>query len=947
MMDNKRITRITGLVIFLITWLVYLLTVQASVSFWDPGEISACAYGLEVPHPPGGPLWSLIGHVAMLLPFLDRGFRFNLVSTLLTSFTVLFLYHIAVMLIRNWRKSHSTVADFAVINGSAALGALTYAFCDTAWFNGGETNYFSGSIFFVSFVMWVALKWFENASQPHSGRYLMLIAYLIGLSIGVHQLSLLSFFAVAFLVYSRYYEITPKSFVAFGIVAVLLFFMIFPGVVTWLPSLLGGKFKLGSIDIRDSGTLPIVFFVIIGGLIYIAYYAQKNKNLWLSAGSLCILFIILGYSTYATIMIRANAHPPINENNPSTLERFIPYFEREQYGEHPTINLDKEKYGGKLFPRRWSTEPDKAAYFKNYKSDWDYFWTYQLNHMYLRYLGFNFVGRSGDIQDAPVEFLGNNSKDWTDSPKGFPNKYFAIPMILGLLGVYYHFRKDWKMGFAMLTLFFMTGLALVLYFNMQKEQPRERDYFYAGSFFVFSMWIGFGVAAILEYIEEKIQNRPKLPALLGCALGICFLIAPVNMIRQNWFDHDRSRNYVPWDFAYNLLQSCEKDAVVFTNGDNDTFPLWYLQEVEGVRTDVRVVNLSLVNTDWYTLQLKNEEPHGAKKVAFTFSDDQIIDIASKGGMLWDTKELDLAVPEEVLREFGVTDTNIINRGKITFKMTSTYPGGKAIRTQDAMVRSIVEGNKWERPIYFAVTVDIGRGERPGSAIGLGEYLRMEGLAFRLTPAKRNAAISETISRDAMRGHLMEEPTGFFREPHKGFKLRGLNDPNIFLDENVRRLCSNYRQAFISLAGYYVNVEKNKEEAVKVLEKLEEKLPPSLIPVDYVALYIVSSLYTAAGRPDKASPLNDMVEKLCLSNIEKNPAAVPQDYWNPYAVLLEIYTSRKDYRKEMDLWTKLYALYPNDQSIKERIAQLQTTIDNAKAGTATTDSSAITQPNSKK
>lgn len=940
MMEHKQITRIIGLIVFLIPWCVYLLTVQCSVSFWDPGEITACAYGLEVPHPPGGPLWSIVGHVATLVPFGDRGFRFNVVSTVLSSFSVLFLYLIAVTLIRNWRRSHSTLADILIINGSSAVGALTLAFCDTFWFNASETNYFSGSIFFVTFVTWLAMKWFENAQKSHSARYLLFIAYLIGLSIGVHQLSLLAFFAVAFLVYSRFYEVTLKSFVTFGIVAILFFFMIFPGIVTWLPSLLGGRLKIGSIDVRESGTLQVLFFVIIGGLIYGAYYAQKNKRLWLSTGFQCLLFIILGYSTYTEILIRASAHPPINENDPSTLERFIPYFEREQYGEHPTINFNKEKYGGKLFPRRWSDEPDKAALFKNYKSDWDYFLSYQLNHMYFRFLGFNFIGRSGDNQDAPVQFLGDRSKDWTESPKGFPNRYYAIPFLLGLLGVFYHFRKDWKMAFTMLTLFFMTGLALVLYFNMQNPQPRERDYFYAGSFFVFAMWIGFGIVAILEYVERTVQKPEMLAPALGAVLGVCLVIVPVNMIWQNWYEHDRSRNHVPWDFAYNMLQSCEKDAVLFTNGDNDTFPLWYLQEVEGVRTDVRIVNLSLVNTDWYALQLKNEEPHGAKKVAFTLTDEQIREVAGRGGMYWKTRDVDLPVPRQVFEAFGVSDTSVISRGKITFKTPSTYPGAEAIRTQDVMVKSIVEASKWERPIYFAATVDIGRGNRPGSAIGLAEYLRMEGLGMRLTPIKR--AVGESIEKGAMLAHLMEEPEGFYREPHKGFKFRGLNDQSIHMDENVRRLCSNYRQAFISLVGYLINTEKNNEKAVQALDRMEEKIPRAVIPADYVTTYIVASLYSGAGGPDKAAPLLDQVEQMCLGMIEKNPTEIAQEYWNPYSVLLEIYERRQEYQKEIDIWGRLSAMYPNDQNIKQRIAQLQVMI-NAKQNAAKKDTVAPVLP----
>jgi len=953
-MNHNRINRILALVVFLIALVTYVLTVQPSVSFWDCGEFAAVAYGLEVPHPPGAPLWTLVGRFAMMIPYVsDVGLRLNIISNLLSALAIMFLYLVSVRLIIQWRSVPKSLTDALIVYGSSAVGALTLTFSDTFWFNAVEAEVYAGSIFFVAIVAWLGMVWYEKANTPRSEKYLLMAAYLIGLSIGIHQLSLLAYFTIGLLIYFKYYEYNPawrdfpktefrfrgttsrnaslnfKSFVTACIVIALSFFVIYPGVVEWLPSILDGELRIGSTHIEDSVILQLLPLFIVIGIIYGIYYSVQHKKKVLNLALTSILLILIGYSTYALILIRAEAKPPINENNPDNLARFVSYMGREQYGESPPI-----------FKRRWTNEPEKVARFKNYKSDWDYFLSYQLNHMYLRYFGFNFIGRSGDIQDAPVEWFGDHSKDSTVSPKGFPARYYAIPLVLGLLGVFYHFRKDWKLALAFLALFITTGLALVVYFNMQNPQPRERDYFYVGSFFVFAMWVGFGVSAILEYFEQNLKQSKLLSTVLGGLLGVFLFIVPVNMAVQNWFTHDRSRNYVPWDLSYNTLQSCEKDAVLFTNGDNDTFPLWYLQEVEGIRTDIRVVNLSLVNTEWYIMQLKNEEPHGAKKVAFTFNDAQIREISHSGGMFWETKDVSLQVPRKVLEEFGVTDTSVLNSEKITFRMPSTYPGGmKAIRTQDAMVRSIIEANKWERPIYFAVTV--AREAR----IGLDEYLRMEGLALRVTPNRRNiGGEAEYISRQAMEAHLMNEPQVFYREPHKGFKFRGLNDSTIYFDENVQRLCGNYRQAFLSLAVHYLNVEKNNEKVIQVLDKMEEKLPRRFIYMEYPLLYSIANIYNRAGRQDIYAELLNEVEQKCLVAIEKNPNDIASSYWNPYSVLLDVYRNTEQHQKEMDLWMKIAAAYPDDPAVKQRIAELQAQI-NAQKNSSQRDS--MKQMNSQK
>jgi hypothetical protein len=909
-MEEKKISRITGAAVFLISFFTYFSTVQPSVSFWDCGEFVATAYTLGVPHPPGAPFFLILGRfVGMILPFVsDLALRVNLISVTASALTVLFLFLISIRLITKWRGSPKSVVDYLVLYGSSAVGALSLNFSDTFWFNAVEAEVYASSMFFVSCVVWLGMIWYERADTPGSEKYLVLAAYLMGLSIGIHQLSLLAFFTISMFVYFRYYEYELKRFTYFAIVSVLAFFVIYPGIINWIPDVLDGSFALGPIDIADSDLLRVSPIILILALIYGIYYSVKHKNRILNLAMLSTFLIIAGYSTYMQVLIRASAKTAVNENNPDTMARFVSYMNREQYGEAPPI-----------LKRRWSTEPQHQDRYREYTSDWDYFTRYQLGEMYLRYLGWNFIGRAGDVQGAPVALFKRVS-GWS-AGRGFPNRYFALPFLLGLLGLFYHFKRDWKFALSFLALFVVTGLALVVYFNMAEPQPRERDYFYVGSFFVFSLWIGMGTASALEYLERRLKGYKHLVPTMSVSLGLIAFIVPVNMGVRNYFDHSRSKNFVPWDYSYNMLQSCDKDAVLFTNGDNDTFPLWYLQEVEHVRTDIRVANLSLLNTPWYILQLKNEEPHGAKKVAMSLTDDQI---ESLGNLIpWSARDIDIPVPKEVFAEYGVTDTSITHKGKITFNMPPALQGTNqrgqkvgALRVQDYLVHDIVQNAKWERPVYFAVTVS------PDGEIGLDNYLRMEGLAAKVTPVRSTNRLA--MNESAIHESLFNEPQEFYREPHRGFRFRGLNDPTIYFDDNDRGLMANYRNAFMRLAYYYGNAIDDTAKVVETLDMMEKRIPRSIFPMDYRLLSDMARFYSFAGRTKTYNEIADELEKTCWALIDAGQGSAT-DYYNPYQVLIEIYGERKDYGKEKEVLQRVQVRFPNDPTLKTRIRQLDSLI----------------------
>jgi hypothetical protein len=954
-MKKNLLHRAIGAIVLFISAVQLIMTAQVSVPFWDPGELSAAAYLLQVPHPPGGPLFSIVGRIFYMLPIPgDIGFRMNVMSSIASVFTVLFLYLIAVKVIENYKgKQLGTSLEALGTYLAAAIGALTLSFSDTFWFNAGESNYFAASMLLYSSIVWLTMVWNEKADEPGSERYLLMIAYIAGLSAGLHLMSVLTIIIVGIVVVLRKYvqndeECLQSSYVllghmillfiiaailwsgetatrppteemttAFGrkfIIAMVLaslgvffvfrkkvlqrnsmylallvggtaFAVIFIGIIRYFPKLL--------LDIAgdhlEAGLLVLLGVMVLGGLG--VYYAMKQKHtiiaLSLSAG----LIAVLGFTTYTMIVIRANANLPMNENHPSSFAQLITYLNREQYGDFP------------MFKRRWSTETEKAGIYTNYSSDLDFFLRYQMDHMFQRYVGWNFIGRISSDQDAGVNWKG----------------FYGIPFFLGLFGLYTHFRKDWKMATVFLFTFILMGYLITYYQNQQQPQPRDREYFYCGAYFVFTLWIALGIKGLLDLVTEKLTSPSAMkPAFIG-VLVLCTVFVPARMLQLNYFTHDRSKNWVPWDFAYNMLQTCEQDAILFTQGDNDTFPLWYMQDVEGVRRDVRIVNLSLVNTPWYILQMKNKPAYPeAKAVPMNMPDSYIKDIQP---IPWEPRNVELPISRETIRYYQdqkgvVLDTAIVNQGKISFLLPNTLQFGKtkALRVQDIAVYDIVLANEWKRPIYFASTCS------PDAKIGLEDYMWFKGLSWKLEPMK-TGSINYGIDPIKLEANLMDDAPGFSKTLRYGYKFRELANPKVFFDENTLRIISNYRAAFRGLAAYYINVEKNPQKSIKVLDRMESLMPQSKIPYGWQNAWQMANFYHSLGRIDRVKEMAAEMEPACFSLIEKGEVDM-NSYYNPYRALLDLYEMTKEYDKSLNILRKLAVLYPTDPGIKQRIQMLE-------------------------
>ncbi|HLR32148.1 MAG TPA: DUF2723 domain-containing protein, partial [Fodinibius sp.] len=600
-----------------------------TASFWDAGEFIAVAHGLQVNHPPGAPFYSLVGRLfSMFMPTAYVAASINFISVLSSALTVMLLYLIIVRLVREWKGIPDNMLEIGKIGmyGGAVIGALTFAVTDTFWFNAVEAEVYAPSMFFTAMVVWLALVWAENHDEPYNERWLILIAYLFGLALGVHLLNLLALFFVTLIIYFKKKEFRLASFAVTAAIASAGFLLIYPFTVQSLPTIMEGVMQ------ASYGLIGPIFFITLVVLILGVgiYYTHTHNYRLANIVLISYAMILIGYSSYALIFIRSSADPPIDENDPETVEAFISYLEREQYGNTPlltgytfdneqqTINREQEVF----FPRRYSTNPQHIRQYAQYSSDLDFFLSYQVDHMYLRYFFWNFIGRDSDIQDAGWQ-SGFTETEHEDNPAH--NSYFYIPFLLGLFGMIFHFQNDWKRALSVLVLFIMTGLAIIVFLNQTPMEPRERDYAYVGSFFAFSIWIGMGSIGLLEIVSEYLTSGKLASYTVIAAL---FFASPLLMGIQNFNDHDRSERYVAPDYAYNLLQSTAPNSILFTNGDNDTFPLWYAQEVEGVRTDVRVVNLSLLQTDWYIKQLRDQWSHESPPLPISYSDDEIEELTS-------------------------------------------------------------------------------------------------------------------------------------------------------------------------------------------------------------------------------------------------------------------------------------------------------------------------------
>jgi len=949
----KLYNNIGGWAVFLIATITYLVTIEPTTSFWDCGEFIANAYKLEVGHPPGAPFYMILARFFALFSFGDVtqvAKLINGLSALVSSFTILFLFwtitHLAKKILT--RENDLTTGNVWMILGSGIVGALAYTFSDTFWFSAVEGEVYATSSLFTAVVFWGILKWENVADEKYANRWIILIAYLMGLSIGVHLLNLLTIPAIVFVYYFRKYEVSRN-----GVISALLLSVVLLGIFMY--GIIPGVIKLASwFELMFVNGLHLPFntgvfiyaILLIGAIVWGINYTVKKKKVLLNTIILVFTVIVIGYSSFTVIVIRSLADPPMDENNPETIFALQSYQAREQYGNRPLVSgqyynaplvdrsNDKPTYTKRddeyiitnyteklvydqrfttIFPRMWSRDQNHVNAYKEwgkikgkpvrmtdgageqkvervptFGENLRFFFSYQLGHMYFRYFMWNFAGRQNDIQGhggilkgnwlSGINFidearLGHQDElpDSIESNKA-RNKYYLLPLFLGLIGMVFQFKKHQKDFWVVLFLFILTGIAIVVYLNQYPFQPRERDYAYAGSFYAFTIWIGLGALAIYDMVRKKMKE----PGSAIIATTVCLILVPGILAKENWDDHDRSGRYTARDFASNYLNSCEENAILFTNGDNDTFPLWYAQEVEGIRTDVRVVNLMLLNTDWYIDQMKRKA-YDSDPVPFSLTKDQYIqgtrdavlvleliknvvdvdqimefvaddDPRTKRQSPFRRGELIDVVPSKRLR-LMVDTAKVIRNGTvkpeladkilpfIDFRISENYLGKSQL-----MVLDLLATNNWERPVYFV------SGGHEGT-LGLEEYFQQEGFAYRLVPIKtppKSYFEFGRIEPDIMYENLINE-----------FTWGRMEEQDVFLDFNNIRTLSviKMRNNFSRLAETLL-AQGKRDSAVIVLDRCVELTPHEKVPYDIFMIGIIENYYKA-GEVDKA---NEIIRK---------------------------------------------------------------------------------------
>ncbi|MDX9770973.1 MAG: DUF2723 domain-containing protein [Tenuifilaceae bacterium] len=934
-----------GWIAFAIAAIVYILTLEPTASFWDCGEFIASGYKLEVGHPPGAPFFMLLMRFfTMLAPTTELIPVFaNAMSALASAFTILFLFwtitHLARKLV-DVKHNEFSATQVILILGSGMVGALAYTFSDTFWFSAVEAEVYATSSLFTALVFWAILKWENVAHEPHSNRWLVLIAYLMGLSIGVHLLNLLAIPAIVMLYYFKKYEVTPWGIVkALGVSVVLLLIMMYGIIQGFI--VLASKFELLFVNGFGLPYKSGVFFyllavaaLIVWGIIYTHKHAKPILNTILVSFAV----VLMGYSTFALIVIRSSANPPMDQNSPDNMFSLLYYLNREQYGDRPLVigqsfdapvinrkegkpqyiqkdgkyvvatrksNLEFDNRFKTLFPRMYSADPRHIEAYKewsNFKGrpirvsgrggdsevrraptfseNLRFFFSYQMGHMYWRYFMWNFAGRQNDLQGHGEAVKGNwisgipfvdtpRLGSQADLPATFKNKahnrYYMLPLLLGMAGLAFQYIRNRKDFWVVTLLFVLTGIAIVVYLNQTPYQPRERDYAYAGSFYAFSIWIGLGVLALYQGIRKAFDKAPG--AALATGLGLVFV--PGLMAFENWDDHDRSNTFISVDFAYNILENLEPNAIVFTYGDNDTFPLWYAQEVEGVRTDVRVANLSYLRADWYINQMLRKayesEPlpvsmakeqielgrrevvmatdrisqpvHVKQAVDFMLSDNPSTKMNSPFERnqtidFFPSRNLFLPVDRDAVERNTVVRPERMDMvvDTMRWRIPTNY-----VFKDGQFLMDLMAHNNWERPVYFAITVSTDTYQN------LDKFFQIEGLAYRIVPieVQRVGGRYGNVDSEIMYDNLMNN-----------FQYRSLADPKVYINENSTRIISNYRNIFGRLART-LNEEGKHDMAIKALDRCMEVVPPETVPFNFFALSLIEGYYRA-GAIEKAA-----------------------------------------------------------------------------------------------
>lgn len=940
-MNYKKINNITGWIVGIFACAVYLMTMEATISFWDCGEFASGAYKLEVVHAPGAPLFLLIGRLFSLVPMSDPNVMINALSALSSGFTILFLFwtitHFGkrIALINGKElEGDTTIA----IMGAGVVGALAYCFSDTFWFSAVEAEVYAMSSFLTALVFWAILKWEDRLSDgdQRADRWIIFIAFILGLSIGVHLLNLLTIPAIVMVYYFKKFKVSSLgTAIAFGIGCILTGIMQV-AVIQFIPYL-GGKMDVVFVNnLKMSFHTGVYFliFILVAICVALLFVAKKNNYYYLHIGALSFLFILIGYSTYFQTVIRSNADVPIDMNNPDNAVTLVSYLGREQYGSIPhligpdfTSRAVRYKEGGpdyrrvgseylnvgekktdleyedgslRVFPRIWdSNDPNHVNFYRQYlglgkdekPSGGDnirFFMSYQVNQMWWRYFCWNYIGRQndfqnimgepengnwlsgikpidklfgmGDVDQGPAELKNNKAR----------NELYFLPFILGIVGLIYQLKKDKRNTFVVGLLYFFTGLAIVIYLNNTPIQPRERDYAYAGATYAFAIWIGLGLLSVRDFFQKILKGGTGTYA----AIGLCLLAVPVLMAFKNWDDHDRSDKTLALDSAKNYLESLDKNAILFTEGDNDTYPLWNAQEVLHVRPDVRIINLSLLGIDWYIDQLnvaindaghvpmvwKPETYRGEKLNYVQYQSVNSVDQSqyfnlqdvlmaidksqsSLGAGIIPVKNFSIPIDKEAIRKNNILNGRDSLLESCGDKVLFTYPRDIAYKN-DLAILSILAANKWQRPVYFANSIDQNHYE------GLGEYLEMDGLAFKLVPYRTpNSAPITPLAMNTNKCFDWIMNKVKFGHAEKG---------TVYYDQTNRRMLNGLRIASYHIAENLIR-EGRKEDAIKVLDhmmkNIHEKSYPIGISQEDKAMILIADSYMKAGATKQA-------EKLC-------------------------------------------------------------------------------------
>ncbi len=970
-MEQKKFNlwnRIVAGIVLLIATVTYLSTIEPTASFWDCGEFIASSYKLEVGHPPGNPVFQLIARFFTMFTDADHAaVAVNAMSGVCSALTIFFLYltivFFAKRLIKPGEDGNWTPGGALAIFGSGAVGALAYCFSDTFWFSAVEGEVYAMSSLFTAMVFWAMTRWYEQADEPHSSRWIVLISFLMGLSIGVHLLNLLAIPALVFMYYYRRREDAPYTaweFVKIGLVSVVLLGAVVFLVIPYVPKMAAyvDLFFVNTLGLPvNSGAAFFLVAMLVLCFVGIILFYKKGKVFWTTA-TMCLTTILVGFSLFSIVIIRSNVMTPTNENQPDNAFSLVRYLSREQYGSTPLLygqyygspydelivtqywTLVNGKYrkvngpidakysarGKMLFPRMWSNQDDRfIKFYESYSNgkgqtvagtrykkpsfgtNLKFFFDYQLGWMYWRYFMWNFAGRQNDIHSpSPGEiFYGNWESgisfldeirlgDQSDAPtvlrenKG-KNHYFLLPLLLGLIGLFFQFDRDKRGCWLTFLLFFMTGIAIVVYLNQPPFQVRERDYAYAGSFYAFSIWIGFAVAAIYEALARLLKGKGTVAA--AAVVTVACLGVPALMAAENWDDHDRSNRRTAVEMARNYLNSVGKDGILVTHGDNDTFPLWYAQEVEGIRPDVRIANTSLLGTDWYIGQMKyaiNESaplPLNISQEQYLYGTNdfvRIVDTRDQVLPLADVMRIFRHPDAKIVLEDGskadylmsrrfsipVNKENVLKSGILSAEFADEIPDEIVFtisKDKDYLTKpelfflDLLSNYDWSRPIHLlSQGGDINVGQK--------EYLMYDGFSSHLVPIKNRIKNSELGRVDV---------DAFIRKMDEVYTWDAMSRTDWFVDyQNLYTFLGVVPQRELFLNAATLLLERgDKEKAEEMLDRCQVCVPEANFPLESICLgfyhndvVVIGMIeaYYKAGATEKA---RDLAERFSIGLLE--------------------------------------------------------------------------------